>query len=339
VKIGNVILPDQPVFLAPMEDITDRSFRFICKEHGVDAMISEFVASEGLIRDCEKSQKKMNVDDFERPFGIQIYGHLIKSMVEAARMAEKNNPDFIDLNFGCPARKVAGKGAGAGLLKDIPLMVEMTKAVVETTNLPVTVKTRLGWDEEHIQILDITKSLQDMGIDAITIHGRTKSQMYRGKANWDRIAEVKNDPEVTIPVIGNGDIDSPQAAQNAFEQFDVDGIMIGRAAVGRPWLFSMVKEYLETGKMPQEPTVEEKADIARRHFLHSVEWKGEPRGIFEMRKHLSNYFKGLPHFKPYRMKLVKSLDKQEILDTLKEIAEKYSGFDSSQLKHDSFFHY
>jgi len=339
VKIGSTILPNRPVFLAPMEDITDRSFRFICKEHGVDAMISEFVASEGLIRDCEKSQKKMDVDDFERPFGIQIYGHVIENMVEAAKLAERNNPEFIDLNFGCPAKKVAGRGAGAGLLKDIPLMVDMTKAVVDATNLPVTVKTRLGWDEQHIQILDITRRLQDVGIAAITIHGRTKAQMYRGKANWEKIAEVKNDPDVTIPVIGNGDIDSPLAAKNAFEQFGVDGIMIGRAAVGRPWLFSMVKEYLDTGKMPGEPSVKEKADTARRHFLHSVEWKGEPRGIFEMRKHLSNYFKGLPNFKPYKIKLVQSLDKKEILDTLEEVAEKYSDFDSAELKHDSYFHY
>ena len=337
--IGKIQLPEKALFLAPMEDITDQSFRIICKEHGVDAMISEFVASEGLIRDCEKSYHKMRIDDSERPFGVQLYGHNIDSMVEATKLAESQKPDFIDLNFGCPAKKIAHRGAGAGLLQNVPLMVEMTKAVVQTSSLPVTVKTRTGWDDKNINIVDTAKRLQEVGIAAITIHGRTKAQMYKGKANWDIIAEVKNDPEIEIPVIGNGDIDSPESAKNAFLNYGVDGVMIGRATVGKPWLFSAIKTYLQTGEIPEEPSITEKVNIAKRHLLKSIEWKGNPRGIYEMRRHLSNYFKGLPHFKEIRKKLVTSLDQNELLDTLDLIESRYRNFDSTKLKSDSFFHY
>ena len=338
-KIGKIQLPEKALFLAPMEDITDQSFRSVCKEHGVDIMISEFVASEGLIRDCEKSYHKMRIDDSERPSGVQLYGHNIDSMVQATKMAESQRPDFIDLNFGCPAKKIAHRGAGAGLLQNVPLMVEMTKAVVQTSSLPVTVKTRTGWDDKNINIVDTAKRLQEVGIAAITIHGRTKAQMYKGKANWDIIAEVKNDPEIEIPVIGNGDIDSPESAKNAFLNYGVDGVMIGRATVGKPWLFSAIKTYLQTGEIPEEPSITEKVNIAKRHLLKSIEWKGNPRGIYEMRRHLSNYFKGLPHFKEIRKKLVTSLDQNELLDTLDLIESRYRNFDSTKLKSDSFFHY
>ena len=339
ITIGKIQLPEKPLFLAPMEDITDQSFRSVCKAHGVDVMISEFIASEGLIRDCEKSYNKMKIQNSERPFGIQLYGHNIESMVQAAKMAESQNPDFIDLNFGCPAKKIAHRGAGAGLLQNIPLMTEMTKAVVQATSLPVTVKTRTGWDERSINIAETTKKLQEAGIAAITIHGRTKAQMYQGKANWNIISEVKNDPEIEIPVIGNGDIDGPENAKSAFENYNVDGIMIGRASVGKPWLFSAIKSYLQTGKIPDEPSISEKVEIARKHLLKSIEWKGHPKGIYEMRRHLSNYFKGLPHFKEIRKKLVTSLDQQEILETLDLIEHRYRCFDSTELKSDSFFHY
>jgi len=322
-----------------MEDVTDQSFRQVCKEYGADVMISEFIPSEGLIRDCEKSYHKMRIDDFQRPFGVQLYGHNVDSMIKATQMAEIQHPDFIDLNFGCPAKKIAHRGAGAGMLQNIPLMIEMTKAVVEATSLPVTVKTRTGWDEQSINILDTTKRLQETGIAAITIHGRTKAQMYKGKANWDIIAQVKQDPEIELPVIGNGDIDSPESAENAFRNYGVDGVMIGRATVGKPWLFHAIKTYLQTGKTPNEPSIPEKVRTAKQHFNKSIEWKGYPRGIYEMRRHLSNYFKGLPHFKEIRKTLVTSLDKDEILETLDLIEEKYGSFDSTQLKSDSFFHY
>ncbi|MGM0498411.1 MAG: tRNA dihydrouridine synthase DusB [Bacteroidota bacterium] len=338
-RIGKIQLPENSLFLAPMEDITDKSFRSVCKEHGVDVMISEFISSEGLIRDCEKSYNKMNIDRSERPFGVQLYGHNIDSMVQATKMAESQNPDFIDLNFGCPAKKIAHRGAGAGLLQNIPLMIEMTKAVVQATSLPVTVKTRTGWDEKNINIVDTAKKLQEAGIAAITIHGRTKAQMYKGKANWNIISEVKNDPEIEIPVIGNGDIDSPESAKTAFLNYGVDGVMIGRATVGKPWLFSAIKTYMQTGEIPEEPSITEKVNIARKHLLKSIEWKGHPRGIYEMRRHLSNYFKGLSHFKEIRKKLVTSLDQNELLDTLELIEHRYRNFDSTKLKSDSFFHY
>jgi len=338
-KIGPLELPDKPLFLAPMEDVTDQPFRHICKEYGSDVMISEFIASEGLIRDCEKSMKKMQIDDFERPFGVQLYGSRIEAMVEAARMAEATEPDFIDLNFGCPAKKIAHKGAGAGMLQDIPAMIQMTRAVVEATNLPVTVKTRLGWDHQSIRIVEVAQKLQEAGIQALTIHGRTKAQMYQGQADWEKIAEVKQHPNLTIPIVGNGDITRADHAGKAFDDYGVDGIMIGRATVGKPWLFKAMRTYLDEGAIMEEPGVQEKVGVAKKHLAKSIEWKDIPRGIYEMRRHLSNYFKGLPHFKPLRTRLVTSLDPNELFDTLDYIAEKYADFDASKLKSDSFFHY
>lgn len=338
-KIGHIELPDKPLFLAPMEDVTDQPFRHICKEYGVDVMISEFIASEGLIRDCEKSMKKMQIDSIERPFGVQLYGNRTEAMAEAVKMAESAEPDFIDLNYGCPAKKIANRGAGAGLLQDIPLMEEMTRAVVENTRLPVTVKTRLGWDHQDINILEVAQRLQDAGIQALSIHGRTKAQMYQGQADWEAIARVKHHPDVEIPVIGNGDIVDAQGAAMAFDHYGVDGIMIGRATVGKPWLFKSIRTYLDKGFIPEEPNIAEKVAVAKQHLEKSLEWKGHPRGIYEMRRHLSNYFKGLPHFKPLRTRLVTSLDEKELHDTLDYIAEKYAHFDASKLKSDSFFHY
>lgn len=339
ISIGNIQLPEKPLFLAPMEDITDQSFRHVCKEYGADVMISEFIASEGLIRDCEKSMQKMKISDFERPFGVQLYGHRTEAMVEAVKMAEEANPDFIDLNFGCPAKKVADRGAGAGLLQNIPLMIEMTRAIVKATHLPVTVKTRLGWDHNDIRIMEIAHRLQEAGIQALAIHGRTRAQMYKGKADWETIAEVRNHPETELPVIGNGDITSPEDASIAFDKYKVDGVMIGRATVGKPWLFKLIKTYLEKGFIPNEPDVKEKTRVARKHLEKSIEWKGHPRGIYEMRKHLANYFKGLPHFREIKRQLVTTLETQQIHDTLDYIAEKYSDFDSTNLKSDAYFHY
>ncbi|MFP4041287.1 MAG: tRNA dihydrouridine synthase DusB [Bacteroidota bacterium] len=338
-KTGFIELADKPLFLAPMEDITDYSFRHMCKQYGADVMVSEFIASEGLIRDCEKSFKKMKIDEQERPFGIQLYGHRTEAMVEAAKRAEEVKPDFIDLNFGCPAKKIAHRGAGAGLLQNIPLMVEMAEAVVKTTKLPVTAKTRIGWDHNNINILEIAKKLQDVGIQLITIHGRTKAQMYKGKADWETIAGVKHHPEIHIPVVGNGDIQSPEDAKKAFDHYKVDGVMIGRATVGKPWLFKQIKHYLNHGEIIDEPPIPEKVEIAKKHLRKSIEWKGYPRGIYEMRRHLSNYFKGLPNFKEIRITLVTSLDEQELSDTLDYIAEKYNDYDSSLLTGNNFFHY
>ncbi len=338
-KIGSIEIPPRPLFLAPMEDITDQSFRHVCKEYGSDVMISEFIASEGLIRDCDKSIKKMQIAEFERPFGVQLYGNRIEAMQEAAKLAESKRPDFIDLNYGCPAKKIATRGAGAGMLQDPDYMEQMTRAVVAATSLPVTAKTRLGWDEHSVHIIEIARRLQDAGIQAIAIHGRTRAQMYKGQADWEKIAEVKHDPEIEIPVIGNGDITSPQGAARAFDHYRVDGIMIGRATVGKPWLFRSIRQYLDYGRVVDEPDVREKVAVAKKHLEKSIEWKGMPRGIYEMRRHLSNYFKGLPHFKPLRTKLVTSLDPDELFDTLDYIGEHYADFDASQLKSNAFFHY
>jgi len=326
VKIRNIELGEKPVFLAPMEDITDPSFRYICKVFGADMVYTEFISSDGLIRDGKKSVQKLDIYDYERPIGIQLYGHIIESMVEATRVAEQSKPDLIDINYGCPVRKIAHRGAGAGMLSNIPLMVEMTKAIIEATSLPVTVKTRLGWDENSKNIPEVAVQLQDLGIEALTIHGRTRAQMYKGQADWTLIGEVKANPSIHIPIIGNGDVDSPEKAKDMFDQYAVDGIMIGRAAVGKPWLFRDIKHYLKTGEILPEPILEEKVDIAKKHFKRSLEWKEEPVGIYEMRRHFSNYFKGLPHFKETRLKLLTSLDVNEILDLLEQIREKYKGF-------------
>lgn len=325
-KIRNIDFGRYPLFLAPMEDVTDISFRLICKEFGADMVYSEFISSDGLIRDGRSSIKKLEIDENERPVGIQLYGHITASMVEAVKYAEEAQPDLLDINFGCPVKKIANRGAGAGMLRNVPLMVEMTKAIVNAASLPVTVKTRLGWDEENKNIGEVAVMLQDTGIEAITIHGRTRNQFYKGNADWTLIGEVKNDPRIQIPVIGNGDINRPEVAKEMFDRYNVDGIMIGRAAVGRPWIFHQVKAFLETGIIPEEPLTEEKVGIALRHFHLSLKWKGEPVGIFEMRRHFSNYFKGLPHFKELRLKLLTSLDINEIIEILEVIRERYKGF-------------
>jgi tRNA-dihydrouridine synthase B len=309
-----------------MEDITDPSFRMICKMNGADFMYTEFVSSDGLIRDGQKSIKKLDIYDFERPIGIQLYGHLIDSMVEAALIAEQAKPELIDINFGCPVKKIANRGAGAGMLRNIPLMIEMTEAIVKAVKLPVTVKTRLGWDEENKSIVEIAEQLQDVGIQALTIHGRTRAQMYKGNADWTLIGEVKNNPKIKIPIIGNGDIDSPEKAKEMFDRYGVDGIMIGRATVGRPWIFRDIRHYLKTGELLPEPSVNEKADLAIQHLDKSLEYKEGKRAIFEMRRHLSNYFKGLPHFKETRLKLLTAVDVDEIKIIINEIREKWGEF-------------
>ncbi len=324
-KIGNLELKGQPLLLAPMEDLTDPPFRYICKKYGADLMYTEFVSSDGLIRKGAKSIKKLEIFDYERPIGIQLYGHLIEPMVESTRIAEKSHPELIDINFGCPVRKIVRRGAGAGMLRDIPLMIKMTESIVQATSLPVTVKTRLGWDEESKNIVDVALRLQDAGIRALTIHGRTGNQMYRGSADWTLIGEVKNHPGIEIPIIGNGDITGPEIAAERFREYGVDAIMIGRATVGRPWIFRDIGHYLRTGEILPPPDLSEKLALARLHFEKSLEWKGEPRGILEMRRHFSNYFKGLPDFKETRLKLLTSTDVQEIHGILDFIEEKYSG--------------
>jgi len=306
-----------------MEDVTDPSFRYICKQFGADVMYTEFIPSEGLIRDAKKSIKKLELYDVERPIGIQLYGHQLDSMVEAAKIAEAAGPDLIDLNFGCPVRKIAVRGAGAGMLCNVPLMIELTSAIVKSVKLPVTVKTRLGWDENSRNIVDIAEQLQDTGIKAITIHGRTRAQLYKGSADWALIGEVKKNPRMKIPVIGNGDIISPQGARMAFERYGVDGIMIGRGTVGRPWIFSDIRHFLETGELLPDLSIAEKVSLAKTQLVKSIEWKGIPVGIYEMRRHLSNYFKGLPDFKEIRLRLVTSLDPAEINAILDSIIDKY----------------
>ncbi len=340
VKIGNIELGDKPLFLAPMEDVTDPSFRYMCKYFGADVVYTEFVASEGLIRDCKKSYKKLELFDYERPVAVQLYGHQVDSMVEAAKMAEEAKPDFIDLNFGCPVKKIATRGAGAGMLRNIPLMLEMTEDIVKAIKTPVTVKTRLGWDDDSKIIVELAEQLQDTGIHALAIHGRTRQQMYKGEADWTLIGEVKNNQRMKIPIIGNGDIKDAESAKQAFDKYGVDGIMIGRATVGRPWLFKEIKDYLQKGEIMKPLTIKEKVELAKLHLQKSIEWKGEPRGIYEMRRHLSNYFKGLPHFKETRMKLVTLLDVSELIETLDGIADKYGDMDESQQADDySYFQY
>ena len=328
-KIGSIDLGDKPLFLAPMEDVTDPSFRYMCKRFGADVVTTEFISSDGLIRDAWKSRAKLNIDEAERPVGIQIYGHLVEPMVEAARIAETARPDFIDINFGCPVKKIAGRGAGSGMMRDVPLMVEMTRRIVEAVSLPVTVKTRLGWDEDSKNIVDIALRLQDTGIAALTIHGRTRAQMYRGEADWTLIGEVKRHPDMRIPIIGNGDVDSGPKAAEMFDRYGVDGVMIGRATYGRPWIFSEVKHYMSTGEIMPQPSVAERVAIAKEHLAKSLEIKGERVGILEMRRHLSNYFKGLPDFKSTRLKLVTSSDPAELFSALDSVVERWGDFDMS----------
>jgi nifR3 family TIM-barrel protein len=306
-----------------MEDVTDPSFRFICRQFGADMVYTEFIPSDGLIRDAKKSLKKMEIMADEKPIGIQLYGHITESMVEAARIAEEAKPDLIDINFGCPVRKIANRGAGAGMLCNIPMMVEMTKAIVDAVNLPVTVKTRLGWDENSKNIVDIAERLQDTGIRALTIHGRTRAQLYKGNADWTLIGQVKNNPRMKIPIIGNGDIVTPQSALESFNRYGVDGIMIGRATVGKPWIFREIRHFLNTGELLPPLSLREKVEQARAQFRKSLEVKGIPRGIFEMRRHFISYFKGLPDFREIRMNLVTSLDTTEIEKLLDRILINY----------------
>lgn len=322
-KIGNIELGDRPVFFAPMEDISDPSFRRLCKEYGADMMYTEFISSDGLIRDAEKSLKKLDIADYERPVGIQIYGKDPDAMVEAARRCEEAKPDLIDLNFGCPVKKIAGKGAGAGLLRNLPLMLEITEKVVKAVDLPVTVKTRLGWDETDMPIVTLAEQLQDVGIAALTVHGRTRSQMYKAQADWTLIGEIKKNPRMHIPIIGNGDVTKPHHAKEKFDNYGVDAIMIGRGAIGKPWLFKEVKHYLETGEMLEPITVKEKVELAKRHLQYSLEWKGDVTGVFEMRQHFSNYFKGLQDFKSTRIRLVTEKNPETIVKILDEISDKW----------------
>lgn len=330
-KIGNIDLGERPLFLAPMEDVTDASFRVLCREYGADMVYTEFIPSDGLIRDAVKAIAKMRTLENEAPIGIQIYGHIPESMVDAARMADKaaeiaggHGADIIDINFGCPVTKIAGRGAGSGMMRYPDKMVAITKAVVEAVGKPVTVKTRLGWDDNSKIIVELAERLQDVGIQALTIHGRTRCQLYRGEADWTLIGEVKNNPRMHIPIIGNGDITTPQKARDAFERYGVDGIMVGRATFGHPWIFNEIKHYLKTGEELPPMDVRERVALAKRHLALSLELKGEPRGIFEMRRHLSCYFKGLPDFKDTRMKMVTTLDKDELNGILDYICEHYA---------------
>jgi len=330
-KLGNTILREQPLFLAPMEDITDPSFRYVCKMFGADFMYTEFISSDGLIRDGKSSVKKLDLFEYERPIGIQLYGHIIDSMVDAALRAEEAQPDLLDLNFGCPVKKIANRGAGAGMMQNIPLMIEMTSAIVRAVSVPVTVKTRLGWDDNNRVIVEVAERLQDAGIAGLTIHGRTRAQMYRGEADWTLIGEVKNNPRMRIPVIGNGDVNTPERARLMFEKYGVDGIMIGRATFGKPWIFRDIRHYLDTGELLPEPDVKEKADLALLHLDKSLEHKEGKAAILEMRRHLSNYFKGLPGFRETRLRLLTSLDVNEIRDIIAEIREKWGSLRSGDL--------
>jgi len=323
-KIRDIELGDFPLLLAPMEDVSDPPFRALCKENGVDLMYTEFISSEGLIRDAAKSMMKLDIYEYERPIGIQIFGSDIDSMIQATKITEQTNPDIIDINYGCPVKKVACKGSGAGILQDIPKMVKMTAEIVKATHLPVTVKTRLGWDDDTKYIVEVAERLQDVGIEAISIHGRTRKQMYKGEADWTLIREVKNNPRMKIPVFGNGDIDTPEKALAYKKEYGVDGIMIGRASIGYPWIFNEIKHFVKTGEHLPKPGVKERVEVTRRHLEMSVKWKGETLGLVEMKRHYTNYFKGIPHFKDYKTKLVTSFDLQEIYDTLDAIEENFS---------------
>ncbi|AZI41307.1 tRNA dihydrouridine synthase DusB [Epilithonimonas vandammei] len=323
VKIGNIELPDFPLLLAPMEDVSDPPFRKLCKMHGADLMYSEFISSEGLIRDAIKSRKKLDIFDYERPVGIQIFGGDEEAMAMSARIVETVEPDLVDINFGCPVKKVVCKGAGAGVLKDIDLMVRLTKAVVSSTHLPVTVKTRLGWDNDSINIDEVAERLQDVGIKALTIHARTRAQMYKGEADWEHISRIKNNPNIEIPIFGNGDVDSPEKALEYKNKYNCDGIMIGRGAIGYPWIFNEIKHFFETGEILPEPTIAERLEAVKNHALWSVEWKGERPGIVEMRQHYSNYFRGIPHFKEFKTKFLQALTLEQIDEVIEETKHFY----------------
>ena len=322
-KIGNIILPDFPLLLAPMEDVSDPPFRRLCKLHGADLMYSEFISSEGLIRDAVKSKQKLDIFDYERPVGIQIFGGDEEAMEMSSRIVDAVQPDLVDINFGCPVKKVVCKGAGAGVLKDIDLMVRLTKAVVSSTHLPVTVKTRLGWDNDSINIDEVAERLQDVGIKALTIHARTRAQMYKGEADWEHISRIKNNPNIEIPIFGNGDVDSPEKALEYKNKYNCDGIMIGRGAIGYPWIFNEIKHFFETGEILPEPTIAERLEAVKNHALWSVEWKGERPGIVEMRQHYSNYFRGIPHFKEFKTKFLQALTLEQIDEIIEETKHFY----------------
>ena len=326
-KIGPIQLPDFPLLLAPMEDVSDPPFRALCKDNGADLMYSEFISSEGLIRDAMKSRQKLDFSEEERPFGIQIFGGDEDAMSMSAGICETVKPDLVDINFGCPVKKVVSKGAGAGVLKDIDLMERLTKAVIKGTTLPVTVKTRLGWDDNTKNIEEVAERMQDIGVQALAIHGRTRCQLYKGEADWTLIAKVKNNPRIHIPIFGNGDIDSPQKALEYKNRYGVDGIMIGRAAIGYPWIFREIKHYLKTQTMLPSPTLQERIAVCRKHLHKSLEWKGPKVGIFEMRRHYTNYLKGLPGIKDFRLRLVTLSTETEINDVLDEINQHYAGYE------------
>ena len=334
IKIGNIQLTDFPLLLAPMEDVSDPPFRAVCKANGADLMYTEFISSEGLIRDAIKSKQKLDIFDYERPIGIQIFGGDEEAMAMSAKIVAAVNPDLVDINFGCPVKKVVTKGAGAAVLKDIDAMVRLTEAVIRSTSLPVTVKTRLGWDENSKNIEEVAERLQDIGIKGLAIHGRTRAQLYKGEADWTLIAKVKNNPRIHIPVFGNGDIDSPEKALEYKKRYDVDGIMIGRAAIGYPWIFNEIKHFLQRGEHLVPPTIEQRAEVIRQHLHYSVQWKGLLPGINEMRRHYTNYLKGLPNIKEYRLKLVTVRSVEEIDEVLNEIIDVYAGYQFERRKVD-----
>ncbi|MEC7658837.1 MAG: tRNA dihydrouridine synthase DusB [Bacteroidota bacterium] len=323
VKIGNIELGSFPLLLAPMEDVSDPPFRALCKEQGADVMYTEFISSEGLIRDAAKSMMKLDIYEKERPIGIQIFGANLDSMLQAVDIVEKTKPDIIDINYGCPVKKVVCKGAGAGILKDIPKMVSLTKAIVERTKIPVTVKTRLGWDHDSIQIVDIAERLQDVGAKAISIHGRTRAQMYKGDADWHPIAAVKNNQRMHIPVFGNGDVDTPERAAIMRDEFGLDGAMIGRASIGNPWFFAQVKHYFKTKEHLPPPTIKDRVEMVRRHLQMAIDWKGDKLGVFETRRHYTNYFKGIPHFKEYRLQMVTLDNASEVFEVFDQVASNF----------------
>lgn len=334
-QIGDLEFRDRPLFLAPMEDVTDASFRFICKEYGADMMYTEFVSSDALVRDVKHSVEKLHTFDYEAPIGIQIYGSIPEAMVEAARMADRaaeiaggHGADVIDINFGCPVKKIAGRGAGSGMMKEPDKMVMITKMIVEAVDKPVTVKTRLGWDDDSKIIVELAERLQDVGIKALTVHGRTRCQMYTGQADWTLIGKIKENPRMYIPIIGNGDISSPEKAKEAFDRYGVDAIMIGRATYGHPWIFQEIRHYLDTGELMPQMNVRDRVALAKRHLTKSLEIKGDRVGVLEMRRHLSCYFKGLPDFKPYRLKLVTENDPAVLFTLLDEIGIKWGDYEA-----------
>ncbi len=323
-KIGNIELGEFPLLLAPMEDVSDPPFRKLCKEQGADVVYTEFISSEGLIRDAEKSRIKLDIYENERPVGIQIFGHNLDSMLQTVEIVEQAKPDFIDINYGCPVKKVVSKGAGAGILKDIPKMVALTKEMVKITDLPITVKTRLGWDFDSIHIVEVAERLQDVGIKAIAVHGRTRSQMYKGEADWTPIAKIKNNQRMHIPIFGNGDVDTPEKAIIMRDKYGLDGAMIGRAAIGNPWIFNEIKHYFKTGNHLESTNIKQRVEMAKQHIDLAIKWKGERLGIVETRRHYTNYFKGIPHFKPYRLKMVTTDSYEDLLKIFNEVLNEFS---------------